>query len=64
MTVSYFNVLDVNRCMGRKMCCSFHSDKSLCNDKFLLNVGNSEIYKNKSFPTTENAQIVVNRCAT
>ena len=31
---------------------------------FLLNVGNSEIYRDKSFPTTENAQIVVNRCAT
>ena len=43
------------------MCCSFHSDK---NGKYLLTVENSEIYRNKSFPRTENAQIVVNRCAT
>ena len=61
MTVSYFTVLDVNRCIGRKMCCSFHSDK---NGKFLLTVENSEIYRNKSFPRTENTQIVVNCCAT
>ena len=45
MTLSYFTVLDVNRCIGRKMCCSLHSDK---NGKFLLTVGNSEIYRNKS----------------
>ena len=43
------------------MCCSLHSDK---NGKFLLTVGNSKIYRNKSFPRTENAKIVVNRCAT
>ena len=61
MTLSYFTVLDVNRCIGRKMCCSLHSDK---NGKFLLTVGNSEIYRNKSFPRIENAKIVVNRCAT
>ena len=61
MTVSYFTVLHVTRCIGRKMCCSFHSDK---NGKYLLTVENSEIYRNKSFPRTENAQIVVNRCAT
>ena len=28
MTVSCFNVLNVNRCIGLKMCCSFHSDKT------------------------------------
>ena len=61
MTVSYFTVLLINRCIGRTMCCSFHSDK---NGKYLLTVENSEIYRNKSFPRTENAQIVVNRCAT
>ena len=61
MTVSYFTVLHVNRCIGHKMCCSFHSDK---NGKYLLTVENSEIYRNKSFPRTEKAQIVVNRCAT
>ena len=61
MTVSYFTVLDVNRCIGRKMCCSFHSDKK---GKFLLTVENSEIYRDKSFPRRENAEIVVNRCAT
>jgi len=36
----------------------------LRNGKFLSTVGKSEISRNKSFSTTENAQIVENRCVT